>query len=293
VRLKSSLSPEQELRELELATRRMRDRENDDRLSVLWRAKWWLLLLALAAGGAAYGVSRYAVSPTYSSSADVVITAHTVSGGLSDAITASNNLASQYAQLADSPPVLARASRDLPGGGHGLAAATSAGTVSDQNLVRVTATAGSPRLAQRRANAVASAFVVHINAVNADAAAQLRSSVERQLNSSQQAIAKAEAAVTAATRNALASRKARIPVLSSVLSAKESLLASLITQRQSILSDLDQSSIEAQPSVRVSAVAGLGTQTQPKPVLYAGIAAVVTALAAGQILVLVRLRRRG
>jgi capsular polysaccharide biosynthesis protein len=293
MRLKSSLSPEQELRELELATRRMRERENDDRLSVLWRAKWWLLAIALAAGGAAYGISRYAVSPTYSSSADVVITAHTVSGGLSDAITASNNLASQYAQLADSPPVLARASRDLPDGGHGLAAATSAGTVSDQNLVRVTATAGTPRLAQRRANAVSNAFVVHINAVNADAAAQLRSSVERQLNSSQQAIAKAEASVAAATRNALAARKSRIPGLSSVLAARQSLLASLITQRQSILSDLDQSSVEAQPSVRVSAVAGLGTQIQPKPVLYAGVAAVVTALAAGQVLVLVRLRRRG
>ena len=136
MRLKSSLSPEQELRELERATRRMRERENDDRLSVLWRAKWWLLVIALAAGGAAYGISRFAVSPTYSSSADVVVRAHTVSGALSDAITASNSLASQYAQVADSPPVLARAARTLPGGGSGLAAATSAGTVGDQNLVR-------------------------------------------------------------------------------------------------------------------------------------------------------------
>ena len=28
----------------------MRERENDDRLSVLWRAKWWLLAIALIAG---------------------------------------------------------------------------------------------------------------------------------------------------------------------------------------------------------------------------------------------------
>jgi capsular polysaccharide biosynthesis protein len=292
MRLKSSLSPEQELRELERATRRMQERENDDRLSVLWRAKWWLLAVALAAGGAAYGISRYAVSPTYSSSADVVVRVHTVSGGFSDSITASNNLASQYAQVADSPSVLGRASGSLPGGTRGLAAAISAGTVGDQNLVRVTALAGTPRLAQLRANAVANAFVVQINASNADAAAQLRSSVERQLNSSQQAISKAQAGVVAATKNALAARKSRAPVLSSVLAAREALLASLITQRQGIISDLAQASVETQPSVTVSALAGPGTQTQPKPVLYAGIAAVVTALAVGQILVLVRLRRR-
>jgi capsular polysaccharide biosynthesis protein len=291
MRLKSTLSPEQELRELERATRRMRERENDDRLSVLWRAKWWLLAIALIAGGAAYGISRYAVSPTYSSSADIVVTAHTLSGGLSDAITASNDLASQYAQLADSPPVLERASRSLPSG-RGLAAAVSAGTVGDQNLVRVTAEAGGRRLAQVRANAVANAFVAQISATNAEEAAQLRSSVERQLQSSQQAISRAEASVARATRQANASSRSRAPLRNSVLAAKESLLASLILQRQSIISDLARGTVEAQPSVKVSATAGLGTQVQPKPALYAGIAAIVTALAAGQILVLVRLRRQ-
>ena len=136
------------------------------------------------------------------------------------------------------------------------------------------------------------AFVVQINATNADAAAELRSSVERQLDSSRQAISDAQASVGAATRNALASSRSRVSVMTSVLAARQALLASLITQRQSILSDLAQGSVEAQPSVTVSAVAEPGTQTQPKPVLYAGIAAVATVLAAGQILVLVRLRRQ-
>jgi capsular polysaccharide biosynthesis protein len=294
MRLKSSLTPEEELRELELETRRMRDRGqgSPDRATVLWRGKWWILVLALAAGIATYSVSRYVVSPTYSSSADVVVTAHTVTGGLSDAITASNDLANQYAQVAASPTVLANAASELPDGGRGLSSAISVGTVGDQNLVRVTSLAGSPSLSQRRANAVANAFVVHINAINAQEAADLRSSVERQLQSSQQAIAKAEAGVAKATRNAIKASRKRSAVLNSVLAAKQTLLASLVTQRQAIISDLAGASVQAQPSVRISAAAGTGTQTQPKPVLYAAVAAIAMALAVGQILILVRLRRR-
>jgi capsular polysaccharide biosynthesis protein len=294
MRLKSSLTPEEELRELELETRRMRDRGrgSPDRATILWRGKWLILVLALAAGIATYSVSRYVVSPTYSSSADVVVTAHTVTGGLSDAITASNDLANQYAQVVASPTVLARASQELPGGGHGLAAATSVGTVGDQNVVRVTSLADTPGLSERRANAVASAFVVHINAVNAQEAANLRSSVERQLRSSEQAITKAEASVAKATRNAIESSRKRSAVMNSVLAAKQSLLASLVTQRQAIISDLAGASVQAQPSVRISAAAEPGEQTQPKPLLYAGVAAIAMALAVGQILVLVRLRRR-
>jgi capsular polysaccharide biosynthesis protein len=294
MRLKSSLTPEEELRELELETRKMRDRGNgsSDRATVLWRGKWWILALALLAGTATYGVSRFVISPTYGSSADIVVTAHTVSGALSDAITASNDLANQYAQVADSPTVLEQAARVLPGGGHGLAAATSVGTVGDQNLVRVTTLAGSPGLAQRRANAVARAFVVQINGVNAQEAAQVRKAVEQQLQSSQQAISDARANVAKATRNAITSSRKRSAVRNSVLAAQQSLLSNLITQRQQIISDLAGATVEAQPSVRISAVAGPGTQTQPKPVLYAGVAAIAMALAVGQILILVRLRRR-
>ena len=289
-----SLKQDQELRALERETRRLREPEDGsvDRVTVLWGAKWWILTIALVAGIAAYGVSRFAVSPTYSSSVDVVITAHSVSGGLSAAITASNDLANQYAQLANSPPVLALASQRLPGGGHGLGAATSAGTVGDQNLVRVTTLADSPDLARIRANAVASAFVVHITAVNARDAADLRAAVERELRSNKRTIFSVKLAVAVATRKAFASSPSRSAVANSVLAAKQALLATLVTQRQSIISDLAQSSVEAQPSVRMAAPAGRGAQIQPKPVLYAGVAAMASALAAGQILILVRLRRR-
>ena len=242
----------------ELATRRMREREHEDRLSVLWRAKWWILALALAAGIAAYGISRFAISPTYSSTAGVVVTTRTVSGGLSDAISASNALAGQYAQLANSPPVLARASSQLPSGGTGLAAAILVGT--NQNIVEVSALGGSPQLAQLRANAVANAFVINIKAVNVREAAQLRNSVERQLQSSKNAISRAQASVARATQKAITSGRTRASVMSSVLAAKEALLQSLVTQRQSIISDLAQNSVAAQPSVRMAAVAGPGTK---------------------------------
>ena len=68
-------------------------------------------------------------------------------------------------------------------------------------------------------------------------------SVERQLQSSKHAISSAEASVARATRKRSQAARKRASVMNSVLAAKQSLLQSLVTQRQSIISDLAQTSV--------------------------------------------------
>jgi len=67
--------------------------------------------------------------------------------------------------------------------------------------------------------------------------------------------------------------------MNSVLAAKQSLLAGLVTQRQAIISDLAGASVQAQPSVRASAAAGRGTEEKPRRFLSAAVAAIERALA--------------
>lgn len=252
------------------------------RAALIWSAKWWILLVALIAAGTTYAVSRYVVAPTYSSSATVTVTAHTLSGGLSDTITASNDLASQYAQLATASAVLERAGRQLSAGSRGLGSAVSAGTIANQNLIQIRASASSPELARARANAVASSFVAVQTAANAVGADRLIRLLQRRLRATDRAIADARQQVQSALQTSATSPRSNAAAANSVLAAKESLLTALLTQQQAITTDAAEAAVQAQPTLGISTPAALGSQTQPKPVLYALLALLVGALVAAQ-----------
>jgi capsular polysaccharide biosynthesis protein len=261
-----------------------------DRSSIVWKAKWWIMLIALLAGGATYAVCTHAVPKRYSSSTTIAVNVHSISGGISDAITASNDLAAQYAELVDSPPVLAHAAASLHGGS-GLGSSISAGTIADQNLISVDAQGASATTAQHRANAVGSAFVRYINGVNLAQASRLSSSIPARLSASQKAILDAETAVEQARKNAVNAPPSEAASANSVLSTKESLLATLIAQRQAVLDALAEGAVASLPTVRIAAVAGPGSQVEPKPVLYGVIAAMVAALLGAEAFILAGQRR--
>jgi len=262
-----------------------------DRATILWRARRAILTLTLGAGLLAYGISRFVISPTYSAVATIVINVPSTSGGVSDAITAANDLAAQYAQLIDQQPVLALAAGKLPGGGSGLSKAISAGVVAAQNLVEVSALAGSSALAQRRANEVARAFVTYITGVNTAQAGQLVGSVPARLLANQRAISSVQAAIVRARSEILVGTPTGASVAKSVIATEQSLLATLVNQRRAIVAAFAEGPLTPQPVVTVAAPAGPGTQVEPKPVLYALIAAVAVGLAAGQLFVVAALRR--
>jgi hypothetical protein len=253
-----------------------------DRLGLAWRGKFWILLAALVAGGAAY-LGCTLVPPTYESTATLRVVVHSGSGISQDAVLAANQLAVQYAPLVRSAPVLGPAARRLGISGSTLSASISSGTVGDQNLMAVSAQAGSEREAQRRANAVAREFVTYIRASN-----------RRQT-----------VAYTRLVRTTLAPIETEIAALQSQLGREgdtseppESLdgaqatLATLLTARQRAVADLAQGVASSQPAIDLIAPAGPGTQVQPKPILYALVTALAAFLLTLQLVVVVGARRR-
>jgi capsular polysaccharide biosynthesis protein len=263
-----------------------------DRLQALWASKWWILGIAVVVCAATVVVSL-AVSPTYQSSATVRVVVQPSGGAPRETVLASNDLASQYAQVADSSPVIELAAKRLGEAPGTVNAAISAGTVGDQNLVSIKAQAGDATVAQDRANAVARSFINWIRATNRRQAAQLETAVDRRLQPLEAEIARARTDVAEAA-DALAA--ARTPVAVSAASARltsqETLLASLLAQRQQFATTFAQSDVLAEPSVVLVTAAGRGGKVQPKPLVYGIVAFVAAALVAGQLFALLRGSRR-
>ncbi len=252
--------------------------EPADRLGIVWGAKWWIIGVTVLITAVTFGVSS-AIPPTYSSNANVLVSAVAPTGLTKDAVDASNDLASQYAQLVNSSGVIAPAARALEMPPSTLGSSISAGTVAAQNIVAITATAPNALAAQRRANAVASQFVAAQTRRNAQLARAYTSAVaasQRRLD-----------AQTAKTLAQLSSPSA------AVRAAAAGTLPLLLSQRQQQAAATAQASANTQPALSVYEPAGLGSQVVPRPVLYAGIALIVSFVAAAQIAALVGVHRAG
>ena len=140
-------------------------RSEPDRAALVWRCKYWIALIAVTAAAITFGISHL-VPATYSSSATIRVSGQPVNGVLS-AVTASNQLAKQYAEIVDSPAVLSAAADTLHTSTSTLRSSVSAGTVNDQNLVSISADGSSPSVAARRADVVARSFIGYIRHANA------------------------------------------------------------------------------------------------------------------------------
>ena len=81
------------------------------------------------------------MNETFRSSTIVRVSVAPGSSSSQDAIGASNDLSQQYAQLVTSDAVVERASKALGIPASELSGQVSSGTVQDQNLVRIEATA--------------------------------------------------------------------------------------------------------------------------------------------------------
>jgi O-antigen/teichoic acid export membrane protein len=243
-----------------------------------WR--WWtlgtlaLVLVAVLVAAVVYVVSNR-TSPTYQSSAVVRVSVQATTGISDPAVTAANDLASQFAQLASTEPVVNDAASRL-GTGTNLGSIT-AGTIAAQNLIRISVTGSSASQAKARTTAVAKAFVAYVNRINARQASDYARAVTSKLGPLDREIA-----------------AARKRLLSASLEAKREatvLLSSLIGQEQTVLTTVAQSSAAAQPHVQLVAPGGAAKKTSPKPLLYAGIGLLATVLLLGRLLYMLGVRR--
>ena len=232
-------------------------------------AFWWIVRLAAAvvaaglAAAAVYVVSA-AAPATYESSSTVRVSVQAPTGATDQSVIASNDLASQYAQVVSADRVLRSAGRRLTSADADLSGKVSAGTVAAQNLIRLTVEGGNPGQAERRAAAVTQAFVAYLNRLSAESSATYAASVTEKLAPVDANIAEARKALDVGTPDA--QRNAA------------SILAGLLVQRQQVLSSLAQSSAATRPSIQRVTNAGAASKVSPKPKLYAAIAFAIVLL---------------
>ncbi len=260
-----------------------------DRVGILWDGKWWILAAATLAAVAA-GVIAALLPPTYRASTLVRVVAQVSGGSGQDVVLASNNFASQYAELVDSSPVVAAAAERLGVPPGEIGNALSAGTVSGQNIVRVSAEADEPGIATRRADVVAAVFVERMRGANRRQSLEYTRSVERQLGASDREIERARKDVEQATLEAQSAYTSQVTAAAANLAAKQSALTTLLTQRQTVLASLAQTAA-SQPNVAIWSEADQGGKVQPPLFVFAAVAFAVMAFAAAQVLLLVRGRR--
>ena len=132
-------------------------------LRIVWRYRWWLLLFAIAAAGAAYAVSTQ-LDETYRGQALVRLSpSQQATGGFLSEV-ALQQITESYAELGRSPGVLERARTNGQLQGTTEAQLRSAITIDPQGggVLQINGDHGEPRTAASYANAVAEAVTVEV-----------------------------------------------------------------------------------------------------------------------------------
>jgi capsular polysaccharide biosynthesis protein len=225
-----------------------------------------LVLAPLVIAAIVFVVSS-SLPSTYSSSALVRVSVVSASGVTDPSVAAENDVASQYALLGQTSRVIDPAAVTLGVPAGTLSSAVSVGTASGRNLIDVRATAPTAAAATRRANVVAAQFVQTLTSDG-----QRRQS--NYLRRSEARIAPLAIAIhnlgTQVRQSAGRRRQER-----------ENLLSSLITQRQTLRSQIASNAVLSLPTIELWAPAGKGALQAPRPKFYALIALLLGALLAG------------
>ena len=169
-----------------------------DYLRVLWRRKWTVAVVVVAAVAATLGFS-YVQTPRYTATAEVLVQpASTPSGVDSNAPSgpvASDQVPTQI-QILQSAPVRDAVVRSL-----GSAPAVSVSSVSQTDIIDVSATSTDPHRAAAVANAYANAGVGYQRSQAVNALLAAAQQIQSQVNSLNSQIAALDAQVAAAPSN--------------------------------------------------------------------------------------------
>jgi capsular polysaccharide biosynthesis protein len=225
------------------------------------------LVVSMAIGAIAYGVGKW-LPKTYQSSGLIRVALASQQGINEPVVTAANDTASQYAQLASSQPVMALTAKTLGVPAHSLKGKISGSTVNAQNLVQVTVTGVSAQVAMARAAAASASLQRYITTLNAQQSAQYQARVHGALSQVNR------------TADSLIRRLAKDPPTQR--STDTRLAESLSTQRDQLLGQVARDAASNQPTLQVVDSATAATVSSPKPTLYAVVAFVVALVITGR-----------
>jgi capsular polysaccharide biosynthesis protein len=236
------------------------------------------VLFAVIVGAATYIVS-HGLTPDYKSSGEISVTVPGSSGLGQDSILASNDLTAQYVQLLGTTSVLSRPARKLGISVGKLNSQVSAGSVSQQNLLQITAHSSDPAQATRIARTVTEDFIAYVKSTDRAASASYSGSLSSQLS----ALTARLASVT--SQLATATDQTR-PLL-------QSELAILQGNEQTLRNNIAEHQASTDVGIRLVVAAGPASKVSPKPWIYTAVAVIVALFIALQLTLLADRKRRG
>lgn len=198
---------------------------------------------------------------TYSSDGLIRVALASQQGIQDPVVTAANDIASQYAQLASSQPVTILTAAKLGVTPRSLDGKINGSTLSAQNLVQVTATGDSSSVAVARAGAATTSLQQYVTKLNAQQTGQYVSVAQSGLRQTNANIAQLSARLA---KDSPAGR-----------TADSLVIASLNSTRDQLLGQIARDAAGNQPALQVVEVASPASKTLPKPWLYALVAFVV------------------
>jgi hypothetical protein len=231
--------------------------------------RWWSLIVAVIAAvvvaGAVYVVSKR-LPATYQASGTFRVTVPNQIGINDSVVTAANDLASQYAQLATAQPVQAATAATLGVPPSTLNGKITASTVAAQNVVQVNASGPNASVATARAQAATQALATYIQSINSHESRNYGRLVSRGLGPINAQIGQVQARLKNDDPN---QRQSDLIVL-----------GSLIGQHNQAIQSVATNTAGGQPSVQVVSPGGGAAISYPKPSLYALIGFIVALLIA-------------
>jgi capsular polysaccharide biosynthesis protein len=260
----------------------------EDRLSVLWRAKYIVALAAIAAAAIAYGLTMF-VTPTYESNTLVRVSSLGNNFTSSqDNTIASNDMALQIAQVVSSTSVVDTAAKALGEDPASLANEVTGLAPAQENVVEVTVKANSPDLAQRRAAALATAVLAYGKSQAAQQADAVNAAYTTQFQALDKSIAAEQALVSVATTKASGTNDA---ASITNLTSAQSYLSELQLRRQTLEQSVAAQVASSQPALTLAGSASAGSKVSPKPLLNAALALFIVGFVTQELAVVVRRRR--
>jgi uncharacterized protein involved in exopolysaccharide biosynthesis len=260
-----------------------------DRLLIIWRRKWWILLLAILLCGATFVVASHRPA-TYTARATIQVTLVQTAGIGEQNALAANELAAQYAQLARSQPVLSAAAKRLGKNASGLSSAVTAAPVNNYNVIGITVGSSSPTRSADQANAVAESLVHYLDSLRARAIARINQTESTRLKTLDSQIALLEKDI--AKQNKLAAGSgAAATIAAATATSDRALLGSLSSERADLFTAPARSLATAQPTLTVTDRPQLGVQQSDHAYLYSALALAVGLLLFAELFLMAGLLR--
>ncbi|WP_328476966.1 hypothetical protein OHA21_23300 [Actinoplanes sp. NBC_00393] len=258
------------------------------RPQIIWRARFSIVGASLLIAGLTCVVSSL-LPGTYSANSDVLVSSSSTMTSV-DAVSGANELATQFAQFARTAVVLndAAARSGIPV--DQLSANTSAATVANTNIVRVTVKAGSADESSKGARAVSEALVAQTQELLSSGT----KTNTQQLANIDELLAKAKDDVDRLSRalTAAAPGSSRAQAVNTQLNNAQQQVTALVLKRIDLVGQAGRDTSGS--AVKLSALTAepIAAKVAPQPLLYSLVALIVSLVLTTELAVISARRRQ-